>query len=118
MVLASLQFTLDIDGDGSISRWEAWQAFLWLYRLPGNLVLEGLDRLLPAAQLAGKAGATGTLGVILSLVFWVGLFILACHAASRQRRPRAHAATQRQLPWHGGQRQLQAPGRKHSSPPM
>lgn len=83
MHIETLNFSMDINGDGVYSRWEIWQSVVWLYRLPGNLVMEGLGNIPGSAELlgihaspaTGYASLNGPVAVALSLVFWLALVI-------------------------------------------
>lgn len=79
MNIQSLHFSLDINRDGSYSLWEYWEAIKFLYRLPGNLIVEGLGHVpylapllhIQASQDAGYGSLDGLLSVTLSLLFWI-----------------------------------------------
>ena len=124
MTFTSLKFTLDLNQDGAISAWEVWEALVWLYRLPGNLILETLGQLpwlpgvlgLKASAATGYGSLDGAISVAVSLVFWVIVFMAVCKFTSR-RRPAPDDTGMRRLCWQD-RRRLQGPTRKHSSPPM
>src|SRR5690606_41914550 len=45
MNIESLKMVVDINRDGSYSLWELWEAVTFVYRLPGNLMVEGLGNI-------------------------------------------------------------------------
>ena len=81
MALQSLQYTLDTNLDGSLSAWEIWEAAKFLYRLPGNLAVEGMGNIpmladalrIQASPATGYESLGGTLSLAISLVAWVAL---------------------------------------------
>lgn len=109
MHIESLNFSMDINGDGVYSRWEVWETVVWAYRLPGNLVMEGLGHVpvlsdllgIKASAATGYASLNGTVAVTLSLVFWLAIVVGLLSASSRAT---AAGATKkpdiRLLPWH------------------
>lgn len=84
MNIQALNFSMDVNGDGTISRWELWETVIWIYRLPGNLVVEGVGHIpfvsdllgIHASQDAGYASLDGSLAVALSLLFWLAVVFL------------------------------------------
>lgn len=81
MALRSLQYTLDANLDGSVSVWEIWEAAKFLYRLPGNLAVEGMGNIpmladalrIQASPATGYESLGGTLSLAISLAAWVAL---------------------------------------------
>ena len=79
MNIRSLNLIIDINNDGGYSVWELWEAIKFLYRLPGNLLVEGMGHVPPVAsllhieatQVNGYDSLDGLLSVTLSLIFWV-----------------------------------------------
>jgi len=79
MNIQSLNLVLDINRDGAYSLWEIWEAVKWVYRLPGNLLVEGLGHTpylstllnIHASEATGYRSLNGTLSVTLSLMLWV-----------------------------------------------
>jgi len=81
MSIESLRLVADINGDGSYSLWEIWEVVKFFYRLPGNLLVEGLGHIpyvssflgIHASQATGYGSLDGLLSVTLSLLVWVGV---------------------------------------------
>jgi|SRR5690606_11197705 len=79
MNIESLHLVADINGDGSYSPWEIWEVVKFVYRLPGNLLVEGLGHVpyvssllgIKASAATGYASLDGLFSVTLSLLFWV-----------------------------------------------
>lgn len=79
MNIQSLNFSVDINRDGHYSAWELWDILKVVYRLPGNLLVEGLGHIPPIASLLnidatpanGYGSLDGLLSVTLSLLFWI-----------------------------------------------
>jgi hypothetical protein len=90
MAIRSLNYVIDVNANGSISLWELWEFAKFIYRLPGNLVVEGLGNLpyvapalnLHASAAQGYSSLNGTLAVALSLVFWVAVLFAVLTWAS------------------------------------
>lgn len=90
MALRSLQYTLDANLDGSVSAWEIWEAAKFLYRLPGNLAVEGMGNIpiladvlrIQASPATGYESLGGTLSLAISLVAWVALLFWLLTATS------------------------------------
>ncbi len=108
MHIETLNFSMDINGDGVYSRWEIWETLVWAYRLPGNLVVEGLGNVpvlsdllgIQASQATGYASLNGPVAVALSLVFWLGLIVGALALTSRESRPaKTRKPEVKLLPW-------------------
>jgi hypothetical protein len=82
MNIVSLHWVIDSNHDGQISLVETWHTLQWLYKLPGNLFIEGLGHI-PAAATTFHIHATEQAGyyslnswftALFSLFFW--LFVL------------------------------------------
>ncbi len=79
MNIQSLNLIVDLNNDGRYSVWELWEAIKFVYRLPGNLLVEGMGHVPPVASLFrieatpvnGYDSLDGLLSVTLSLIFWV-----------------------------------------------
>ena len=90
MKIQSLMFTVDTNHDGTYNMRELWEVGKAIYRLPGNLLVEGLGNLPYAAQFLniqasasnGYASLNGTLAVAVSLIFWVSLVFTVLTIAS------------------------------------
>lgn len=79
MNIESLKLVVDINRDGSYSLWEIWEAVKFMYRVPGNLMVEGLGHLpyvpdvlgIEASTANGYESLNGLLAISLSLLFWM-----------------------------------------------
>lgn len=79
MNIESLNLVIDLNRDGAYSLWEIWEAVKWVYRLPGNLLVEGLGHIpylstllnVQASEATGYRSLNGSLSVTLSLMLWV-----------------------------------------------
>ncbi|NYT85430.1 hypothetical protein [Pollutimonas harenae] len=79
MNIQSFVWTIDLNGNGAYSAWELWEAAKWVYRIPGNLLLEGLGHVpylssllhIHASEATGYASLNGGMASLLSLVIWV-----------------------------------------------
>ncbi|SHI21527.1 hypothetical protein [Pollutimonas bauzanensis] len=79
MNIQSLHLVVDLNGDGRYSLWELWEAVKLVYRLPGNLMVEGLGHIpylstalhIQATPATGYASFDGLIAVTLALIFWV-----------------------------------------------
>ncbi|MDS1140828.1 hypothetical protein RE432_10310 [Pusillimonas sp. SM2304] len=79
MNIESLNLVIDLNRDGAYSPWELWEAVKWVYRLPGNLLVEGLGHIpylstllnIQASEATGYRSLNGSLSVTLSLMLWV-----------------------------------------------
>lgn len=107
MHIETLNFSMDINGDGVYSRWEIWETLVWAYRLPGNLVVEALGNVpvisdmfgIQASAATGYASLNGPVAVALSLVFWLAvLFALVGMTSGSDSAPKKPEI--RLLPWH------------------
>lgn len=97
MQIMSLSHKLDVDGDGTLSRWEVLETLKWVYHLPGNLIMEGLGHvpylsgwLGIEASAATGYGSFGSLpSVVLSLLVWLALFcgLISLRLPARRREP-------------------------------
>lgn len=93
MTIRSLAFTLDINGDGTLSPWEYLEALKWLYQLPGRLVIEGLGNIpivastlnIQASQATGYSSLYGVAATLISLICWMALFCSIASLTSRER---------------------------------
>ncbi len=83
MKIEALNFYLDINGDGRYNSWEIWEAVKWVYRLPGNLLVEGVGNVpllanllgIQASEATGYASFNNWMVVGFSLLFWLALLI-------------------------------------------
>lgn len=83
MNIKSLDLVVDLNADGRYSFWEIWELLRDLYRLPGNLLVEGLGHIpyvsdvlgIRASEAVGYASLNGLLAVTLSLLFWIALVL-------------------------------------------
>lgn len=90
MSIQSFNLILDINGDGSYSAWELWEAIRFVYKLPGNLVVEILGHIpfvspllgIRASEATGYGSLNGMLATSLSLLFWVVIVVTALNLAS------------------------------------
>lgn len=79
MKIESLHLVVDINHDGAYSLWEIWESVKFVYRLPGNLLVEGLGHIpylssflgIRASEATGYGSLDGLLSVTLSLLFWI-----------------------------------------------
>lgn len=97
MNIQSLHLVIDINNDGRYSAWELWEAIKFVYRLPGNLLVEAIGQIPPlssalhiqASAATGYASLNGLLSVTLTLIFWVivvfGLLTLASPEADQDK---------------------------------
>lgn len=84
MKVEALNFYLDINGDGRYNGWEIWEAVKWVYRLPGNLLIEGLGNVpflasllgIEASEATGYGSFNNWMVVGFSLLFWLALLML------------------------------------------
>ena len=97
MAVQTLNFTVDLNNDGAYSLWELWQVTKELYRVPGNLAVEGLGHIpfiaqwldIRASEATGYASLNGTLAVLISLLFWTALLFAAPSYLSPDASPEA-----------------------------
>lgn len=97
MYIRSLAFSIDTNNDGLYSVWELWEVAKAIYRLPGNLVVEGLGNLpwvasflnINASASTGYSSLNGTLAIALSLVFWVAILFTVLTVTSPSVPPRS-----------------------------
>jgi len=90
MNIESLNLIVDINRDGVYSPWEIWETAKSVYRIPGNLVVEGLGNIpvvsdvlhIQASQATGYASLNGMLAAFLSLLFWLVAVISLLSLAS------------------------------------
>ena len=83
MSVRSFVWAIDLNGDGSFSPWEMWEAAKWLFRMPGNLLLEGLGNIpfvspvlhIHASEATGYGSLNGGLASSLSLLVWVAILV-------------------------------------------
>lgn len=81
MNIESLKLIVDINHDGHYSLWEVWEAAKSLYRMPGNLMVEGLGHVPYVSDILGIHASAGTgydsfnglLAITLSLLFWIAV---------------------------------------------
>lgn len=96
MWIESFNLVIDTNNNGVVSLAETWQAIGWLYRLPGNLVIELLGAIPPVANLlhirasteTGYQSLNGGFSVVLSLLIW--LLIVVEFAGLREQWKARH----------------------------
>ncbi|MFA5489056.1 MAG: hypothetical protein WC284_07525 [Candidimonas sp.] len=94
MNIKSLDFALDINGDGVFSPWEYLEALKWIYQLPGRLVIEGLGNIpfvasalnIQASEATGYASLYGLTPTLISLLCWLVLICAILSLTSRDGR--------------------------------
>lgn len=101
MQFQTLQWAMDINGDGTLSLWEIWETVRWAFHLPGNLVLEFLGQFPTLASLLhihaspamGYASLDGLVVKALSLLFWVPalMWLMSRGSAPAQKPTKAIA---------------------------
>ncbi|UYO92769.1 hypothetical protein [Pollutimonas sp. M17] len=90
MKIESLNLVVDINHDGAYSMWELWEAVKFVYRVPGNLLVEGLGHIpyvssflgIRASEAAGYGSLDGLLSITLSLMFWIVVLFSALTLSS------------------------------------
>lgn len=95
MNIKSLDLVVDLNADGRYSFWEIWELLRDIYRLPGNLLIEGLGHIpyvsdvlgIHASAATGYASLNGLLAVTLSLLFWIVLILGLMAWASPDANP-------------------------------
>ena len=78
MNIQSFVWSIDLNSDGSYSAWEIWETIRWMFRIPGNLLLEGLGHIpyvssllhIHASEATGYSSLNGGLSSSLSLIIW------------------------------------------------
>ncbi|MCQ9616958.1 hypothetical protein L1889_09815 [Paenalcaligenes niemegkensis] len=83
MQFQTLQWVIDINGDGTFSLWELWETARWAFRIPGSLVVEFIGQFpalasilnISASPQTGYASLSGLIAKTLSLLFWVPLLL-------------------------------------------
>lgn len=96
MYIRSLQWSMDINGDGKFSMWEMWETVRWAFQLPGNLLLEAIGQFPALATLlhvqASASTGYASLNTVptkaITLLFWICLFLWL---VSRGNKPAATA---------------------------
>src|SRR5690625_4452525 len=91
MTIHSLQLPASFYDNG-LTRDNILELAIWLYRLPGNLIMEGIGNLplvpellnIHASASAGYGSLNGTISHALSLLFWVALLLGAISYSSRE----------------------------------
>jgi len=91
MMIHSLQLPASIYESG-LTRGNIGELALWLYQLPGNLIMEGIGNLpvLPellnihASASTGYSSLNGTITHALSLLFWVAILLGTISYSSRE----------------------------------
>lgn len=102
MAIQTLNLTVDLNHDGAYSTWELWLVAKELYRIPGNLVVEGLGNIpfmaqwldIRASEATGYASLNGTLAVLISLLFWTVLLFTALSYLSPDADPETDSGQQ------------------------
>ena len=95
MNIQSLHFMIDLNRDGSYSMWELWEAAKFIYRLPGNLAVEGLGQIpylsdalnIHASATTGYDSLNGLLATGVSLLVWIAAFFALLTLASPVEEP-------------------------------
>lgn len=102
MNIESLKLVIDLNGDGSYSLLEISELLRTLYRLPGNLMVEGLGHIpyvssllgIEASRATGYGSFNGLLSISLSLLFWVAaVFAVLTLSSPDSQEPENHPAT-------------------------
>ncbi|NYT76512.1 hypothetical protein H0A71_05870 [Alcaligenaceae bacterium] len=102
MSIQSLNLVIDLNGDGSYSLLEISEFLRTLYRLPGNVMVEGLGHIpylssflgIEASKATGYGSFDGLLSISLSLIFWVAVVYAALTLSSPDvEQPENHPAT-------------------------
>lgn len=99
MHIQSLQWVIDLTGDGYLGLGEIWETLRWAFRLPGSLVVEFIGHYpaiaeplgINASPETGYASLNGLLAKAISLLFWVPLFITTLHIGSKPKRRHSYA---------------------------
>ena len=98
MNIQSLVWTIDLNNDGSYSAWEILETVRWVFRIPGNLILEALGNTpylssllhIEASAATGYNSLNGSLASSLSLIVWalalVGILTLASPSVIKKDR--------------------------------
>jgi len=115
MWIESFNLVADTNGDGVLSRAEAWQVAGWLYQLPGNLVIELLGAIHPVAHLlhiqasagTGYSSLNGGLATVASTLIWL---LILVHLAGLRDKWIQHAQQRHQ---HGVHRSRRAQHFRH-----
>lgn len=102
MNVQSLHFMIDLSHDGSYSMWELWEAVKFVYRLPGNLAVEGLGHIpylsdalnIHASATAGYDSFNGLLATGLSLLVWIAVLFTLLTLASPEEETDDPVVTQ------------------------
>lgn len=105
MNVRSFVWATDLNGDGSYSMWEIWEAARWVFRLPGNLLLEGLGHVpylssllnIQASEATGYGSLNGGLASSLSLLIWVVVITSVLSLSSSTADEDNSAASSRQV---------------------
>src|SRR5699024_640115 len=91
MMIHSLQLPASIY-EGCITRENISELAIWLYQLPGNLIMEAIGNLpvlpglldIQASASTGYSSLNGTITHALSLLFWVAILLGAISYSSRE----------------------------------
>ncbi|NYT58750.1 hypothetical protein H0A65_07415 [Alcaligenaceae bacterium] len=104
MNVHSFIWATDLNGDGAYSPWEIMEAVKWAFRLPGNLLLEGLGHVpyvssllhIQASEATGYGSLNSGLAASLSLLIWaVAIFtVLSLTSSSDNETESAPASRQ------------------------
>lgn len=121
MHIQSLHLVADINGDGSYSMWEVWEVVQFIYRLPGNLVVEVLGHIpylapllsIHASEAAGYGSLNGLLATTISLLFWAGILFAILNLTSPTVDDDADQDST--APRHGTAQAVTNPGRAYQS---
>ncbi|MCC2595037.1 hypothetical protein LKR43_01650 [Pusillimonas sp. MFBS29] len=91
MNVHSFIWATDLNGDGAYSPWEIVEAVKWAFRLPGNLLLEGLGNVpyvssvlhIQASEATGYSSLNSGLAASLSLLIWaIAIFTVLSRSSS------------------------------------
>src|SRR3546814_19184028 len=90
MKIESLNIVVDLNHDGAYRMWELWESVKFVYRMPGNLSVEGLGHVpylssflgIKASEATGYGSLDGLMSVPLSLLFWMVLLFSALTLSS------------------------------------
>ena len=94
MQFQTLQWVMDVNGDGSLSVWELWETARWVFRIPGNLIIEFVGQFPALAALlnvsaspeTGYASLNGIAAKALTLLVWVPLLLWVLNRGSTTPR--------------------------------
>lgn len=106
MYIRTLQWSMDINGDGKLSMWEIWETLRWAFQIPGNLILEAVGQFPALASLlhiqasasTGYASLNSVPAKALTLLFWIGLFLWVVSRGNKSTAKAKHTTLLLPLP--------------------